>query len=38
VALSYLFVASWLLACARYAVAVPKPVEAHELHGAIPAK
>jgi adenine/guanine/hypoxanthine permease len=38
VALSYLFVAAWLLACARYAVAAPKPVEAHEVHGAIPAK
>ena len=38
VALSYLLVASWLLGCARYAVTAPKPVEAHELHGAIPAK
>jgi AGZA family xanthine/uracil permease-like MFS transporter len=38
VALSYLLVASWLLGCARYAVTAPKPAEAHELHGAIPAK
>jgi AGZA family xanthine/uracil permease-like MFS transporter len=38
VALSYLLVASWLLGCARYAVTAPKPVEAHELRGAIPAK
>jgi AGZA family xanthine/uracil permease-like MFS transporter len=37
-ALSYLLVASWLLACARYAVTAPKPVEAHELHGTVPAK
>ena len=35
--LSYLLVAAWMLGCARYAVAAPKPADTHELHGAVTA-